>query len=124
MRKEPTRKTIPKVCLQCSCLFAARLDQTKIPGKAKFCSKTCLSKAGGYAATSKYWKYADNYELKPKADKEFGKAVRQGILINPHKCEFCESFEYVDGHHLDYAKALEVIWLCAKCHLNWHMQRI
>jgi hypothetical protein len=43
-------------------------------------------------------------------------ARQQGKLIPSPTCQFCGELKTVDGHHEDYAKPLEVIWLCEKCH--------
>lgn len=42
-------------------------------------------------------------------------AVREGRLLR-EPCQVCGSTIRVDGHHQDYAKPLEVIWLCRSCH--------
>jgi ribosome-binding protein aMBF1 (putative translation factor) len=43
-------------------------------------------------------------------------ALRNGKLIKPELCEICGLPSKLHGHHVDYSKPLEVIWLCAKCH--------
>lgn len=43
-------------------------------------------------------------------------AVRRGIIERPTACERCRGEGAVQGHHDDYAKPLEVRWLCATCH--------
>lgn len=55
------------------------------------------------------------------------KAISKGALINPGKCEKCENestFEDgrsgIQAHHCDYDKPLDVMWLCQKCHHEWH----
>lgn len=35
-------------------------------------------------------------------------------------CEQCGSDRRVAGHHEDYSRALDVVWLCPKCHRAWH----
>lgn len=35
-------------------------------------------------------------------------------------CSICGTNKGVHGHHRDYAKPLDVIWLCAKCHHRIH----
>ena len=46
------------------------------------------------------------------------KALRSGALI-PKSCELCGS-KRAYAHHDDYAKPLEVRWLCQSCHRTWH----
>lgn len=45
-------------------------------------------------------------------------AVRMGYLVRPNKCEKCGIETKVDAHHEDYSKALEIMWLCRRCHMN------
>lgn len=46
-------------------------------------------------------------------------AVKSGRLVwKP--CEVCGSVEMVEGHHPDYSKPLDVVWLCFKHHLEAH----
>lgn len=47
------------------------------------------------------------------------KKVRRAVLagkIVKTPCQVCGSEFYVHGHHEDYSKPLDVIWLCARCH--------
>jgi hypothetical protein len=51
-------------------------------------------------------------------------AHHKGLLSRPSSCEKCGEAErfgtdgrtLLHGHHVDYAKPLDVEWLCAKCH--------
>jgi len=54
-------------------------------------------------------------------------AIEKEIIIRKVKCEKCaDTPVFKDGrtgiqaHHCDYNKPLEVIWLCQKCHHEWH----
>jgi hypothetical protein len=40
--------------------------------------------------------------------------------IHKRPCEECSSTEWVDGHHEDYSRPLEVTWLCRSCHGKRH----
>lgn len=49
--------------------------------------------------------------------------VRRGKLIKPDTCEMChKKFKqrYLSGHHSDYTKPLDVVWLCLSCHIILH----
>lgn len=48
-------------------------------------------------------------------------AIKNGILLRPDKCELCETrSSLIRGHHCDYNKPIDVMWLCPACHRNWH----
>ena len=47
-------------------------------------------------------------------------AVRDGKIEKPSNCESCGKKDQLHGHHDDYAKPLEVRWLCPVCHREWH----
>jgi hypothetical protein len=49
-------------------------------------------------------------------------AVRDGRLKKPDSCERCGTYGRIHGHHEDYAKPLEVVWLCAACHKARHRE--
>lgn len=48
-------------------------------------------------------------------------AVRDGEVIKSCSCQFCGTTKVkIHGHHPDYTKPLEVMWLCASCHSRQH----
>lgn len=47
-------------------------------------------------------------------------AVRSGRLDKPKCCSDCGAKGRIHGHHEDYTKPLDVIWLCAMCHAAIH----
>lgn len=51
-----------------------------------------------------------------------GNAVRDGKLTKPSYCECCREALFVEAHHCDYNKPLEVMWLCDRCHKDWHLE--
>lgn len=52
-------------------------------------------------------------------------SVGKGYIIKPKECSKCyKEWKIIDGHHEDYNKPLEVIWLCRPCHLQLHRDRM
>ena len=54
-------------------------------------------------------------------------AIEDGKIERKYACEKCgANVVFADGrtgiqaHHCDYNKPLEVMWLCQKCHHEWH----
>lgn len=45
-------------------------------------------------------------------------AVALGKIARPSTCEKCGKVGHVDGHHADYDKPLDVVWLCRSCHVR------
>lgn len=57
-------------------------------------------------------------ELKRKAYSEVAKARRRGLLPR-QSCEVCAT-EFGEAHHADYAKPLDITWLCGLHHADEH----
>jgi len=48
-------------------------------------------------------------------------AVRTGKLVRPDSCEICyKTSVKINGHHDNYSKLLEVVWVCTSCHRKMH----
>ena len=60
------------------------------------------------------------YWQKVRAGVAVTKAVKEGRLVRPNHCTKCLITCKPHGHHRDYNKPLEVIWLCPKCHSGEH----
>jgi hypothetical protein len=51
----------------------------------------------------------------------YRRALERGDLIRPAQCEKCGGDQGgIEGHHCDYDKPLDVMWLCRLCHKKWH----
>lgn len=57
---------------------------------------------------------------KQQARMLLAKALRTGEVIRPSYCAHCGIHTKPDGHHHDYAKPLDVQWLCRSCHADLH----
>ncbi len=44
------------------------------------------------------------------------RAVNSGKIMRPNNCSQCNKECKPDGHHANYSKPLDVIWLCRACH--------
>lgn len=42
--------------------------------------------------------------------------LKVGNIVKPTQCSNCDSPDRLDGHHNDYSKPLDVVWLCRPCH--------
>ncbi len=63
--------------------------------------------------------YRDRFPNKYKAHNLVNNSIRDGKL-HAEPCEICGSNERVHAHHDDYLKPLNVRWLCAVHHHQWH----
>lgn len=55
-----------------------------------------------------------------KARQSLANAVRDGKVQRGERCAHCHCIGKLHGHHEDYFKPLEVIWLCVPCHKQLH----
>ena len=65
---------------------------------------------------------------KGRAQQAVNRSVRSGRLVRPEVCSSCGETPprnnagrtAIHGHHEDYSKPLEVVWLCRRCHVAVH----
>lgn len=66
-------------------------------------------------------KMREKFPEKHKARMELRNAIRRREVIKPKICSKCGAEPgRIEGHHEDYSKPLDVIWLCTKCHRKLH----
>ena len=77
----------------------------------------------------------NNFYRNTKADDKclniYEYALQKGILVKPVKCSLCgdtpisakDGRSLIHGHHEDYKKPLDVIWVCQKCHYKIHVNK-
>lgn len=71
---------------------------------------------GWYLRRDIIWSKRQNV-LKHRAHQAVWRGLRYGRLVRPEACERCGSaHRRLEAHHHDYAKPLDVEWLCPSCH--------
>lgn len=58
--------------------------------------------------------------FKESARKAVLYAIRTGKMVRPSTCESCRRACKPQAHHADYARKLDVQWLCTRCHGRQH----
>jgi len=64
--------------------------------------------------------WAERNPNQRSAHNAFSNAVRDKKITRIHVCEICGSSN-TEAHHHDYAKPLDVWWLCDSCHKRIHV---
>ena len=80
-------------------------------------AKTTKGKEASAKSRDNYrYKHVDRY----KAKMLVGNALRDGKVLRPDRCQHCSVECVPQGHHNDYSKPLDVIWVCVSCHIEFH----
>lgn len=125
-------------CDFCGREYLARNSALKT-GLGRLCSRSCVGKStmakhpwtgsrnpkyvDGLWEKRKYTykkRFRDKYPEKAFAHDTLRKAIRSGKIHKPGACEDCGKKCITHGHHVDYDKPLDVVWLCRACHLSKH----
>ena len=63
------------------------------------------------------------WTLRSRARAIATQALKRGKLVAPSICKNCEKRRRLEMHHEDYAKPLEVVFLCRPCHILADIER-
>lgn len=74
------------------------------------------------AAIARYYRWRDANRHKVRTHDAVYRAVKAGSLTKPDHCEGCNTKTALQGHHADYTKPLQVLWLCVACHNAIHRE--
>lgn len=69
------------------------------------------------------YKYRSDHPDRHYARGVLTNMLRYGKIKKPVRCSLCKSVRFVEGHHPDYSKPKEVVWLCKSCHRQEHTRR-
>lgn len=64
--------------------------------------------------------YRESHTVERAAQHAVEKAIIGGRLTKPTRCTDCSKGAPLEAHHDDYAKPLDVRWLCRSCHQLAH----
>ena len=71
--------------------------------------------------TERKRRHFEKNPVRYSAMKIYRYALRRGKLVRG-PCAVCGATEDIDGHHTDYTKPLEVVWLCKPHHREEHLK--
>lgn len=136
MRHQPTEKRCPR-CGETKPLEAFNRNRSRPSGRQDYC-KTCTrshrkANREKRRAMQRDWRRRNpdkirqyrrtresNHPEKEAANAAVRAAVDAGRLVRATVCEYCGNATKTEGHHRDYSKQLEVVWLCHDCHVDEH----
>ncbi len=109
------RKTVCKTCLR-------EYDRTRHSTRNEKRRKAYNSKAEHRKRLASLNGYRRKFPMKKRAQEAVKLALLRGRMQRPGVCSNCPETRHLVAHHSDYAKPLEVTWLCRSCHQKWHQQ--
>ena len=130
------RRLVNRECDYCCEEYEAQVNHLK-KGNGRHCSLSCAAKSrhqdkdqtgennpnwkGGVSEDNMRYRkrQIQRHPEKVKARRTLNSAIKRGD-VERQPCETCGTEEDVHGHHEDYTKPLEVIWLCRDHHNKVH----
>lgn len=79
------------------------------------------AKLKGYKA-KEFAEYYKKYPEKVRAHQILYRAIKKKLL-NREPCSVCKSTYRIHGHHPDYSKPLDVVWVCTLHHKPLHTNK-
>ena len=116
-------RMIDAKCKHCGKDYQAK-RYNYVKGLQQYCSIQCANKSRTKAvkltASESTMRYRSKHRKKHLAHKKVQTAIYRGKLVKEN-CEVCGDPK-TSGHHCDYDKPYEVMWLCRKHHCEWHRE--
>lgn len=135
--RQSPRGRVECKCEECGTWFTVRASAFR-EGRGKYCNPLCYRKnsqilhksgpdsptwKGGYSAAQHHRNFRAKYPEKAACHDEFRRAIRLRQIVRPSQCSACGIGCKPHGHHEDYSKPLNVVWLCGTCHNKLHNER-
>jgi len=119
-------------CKNCLCM-KNKIWKEKNPEKVKINNENYYEKLNSQYKTSAFRGHAKQIgntlegfnryaqrKMKNLAASLINYGLRCGYIIRKTECEKCGEKGIIEGHHSDYSKPLEVVWVCIECHAKLH----
>ena len=113
-------------CQRCHSKYNLQKNSVNSNGNFQYICRNCnterlrkyRSTKDGKATTYKaVYKSVKKYPEKQRARTRVNYALQHGHIIKPKRCVDCKKKVPLFGHHEDYSKPLQVIWVCRSCHV-------
>lgn len=101
------------------CKDCAKADSTKNRNDKIEKYRAYDTKRGNRQSLEYHKKHNAEFPNKYRATNMVYNAIRDGKLFR-EPCSICGKTEHIHAHHDDYAKPLNVRWLCPVHHSEWH----
>lgn len=92
------------------------------PNRVQKRKEYSLTEKGKIISNLSKKKWIENNAIKRAAHLLYANYIRYHKDEIKHNCEVCGINGSLHAHHNDYHKPLEVLYLCPKCHSNWHKE--
>lgn len=96
-------------------------ERANLPHRVKQRDEYQKSTRGRIVKAKSQKRYLERWPGKRAAHSSVSNALRDGRMARPDCCSSCGCSCKPEAHHCDYAKPLEVMWLCKSCHVAWHL---
>jgi hypothetical protein len=108
-------------CKSCTCAAvkanrAAKADYYKAYDRVRYAEHGYRGEASKEAQARAVRAWIKRNRAKRRAHSQVARARRTLHIEPPAACERCGTVCAVQAHHHDYAKPLDVEWLCSACH--------
>lgn len=107
-------------CYECRAAACRRYYASNASAVIQRTTRYKQTVAGKEVVTRGTYRMVAKYPEKRRARAMVQRAVREGRMLKPTDCSRCNSGGLIEGHHEDYSKPLEVMWLCHLCHRRLH----
>jgi len=94
--------------------------RAQAPHRVKARKEYSVTDVGRHATRRAKAAYIERNPVKRKANSAVRNALRDGKISRPNECSHCLKECVPHGHHEDYGRPLDVIWLCDECHAQLH----